>query len=68
MVLWVQSSHARRKITNGDEATIAGFTCTKISFVHSNGFIKPAQLCVVKVIISVCSEETKSGRGQKDQK
>lgn len=68
MVFRVKSSHASREIINGDEAIIDEFTCTKILSVHSNGFIKPAQLCVVKVIILVCSEETKSGRSQKEQK
>lgn len=63
MVFWVESSHASGKITNGDEAIIIGFTCTKISSVHSNGFIKPAQLHEAKVIGLVCNEETKSGKG-----
>lgn len=66
MVFWVESSHASGKITNGDKAIIIGFTCTKILSVHSNDFINPAQLCVVKLII--CGEETKSGKSYKGQK
>lgn len=64
----MEYSHATGKITNGDEAIIDGFPCSKILSAYSNGFIKPAQLCVVKVIILSCSEETKSGRSQKEQK
>lgn len=64
----MKSSHISGKITNGYETIIVGFTCTKILSVHSNSFIKPAQLCIVKVIVLVCSEETKLGRGQKEEK
>lgn len=38
------------KVTNGVEGIMDEFPCIIIFFGHSNGFIKPHNVCVVKVI------------------